>query len=564
MSGVVIPAFNGGQAPKLGRLPGPVLDRVDRGSVNFSGMVRGLDQVQRSAEGLARAAAPVLMDPNMYAGELRGSEAVARGVAVVGEVIGKIAQHEAEAKNSADVADAELAMNRELTEFETWKGDPENMARPDIWAGEWNGRLSRLAEKFDKREDWSPDAKQRLGTAFTQFVGQSEMRVRVGAQRAQFGRAAKAADARFQIAESKGDVAGMVAAAEEEARFTGDPPEVAAAKVLDGKQRVHAKQRADHMATKPRDYEALMHKPAEERPEYMRDMDEGEMARDRAQIPGVLAGKRAAEIDLIKDDLRKGELVTGMQLYRRLRDGLYDPDRMLSGEDVRQIHKIINAPKANDPSAFVAMQARISDFDPADGDLGAANLKAEIRLHFDGDHEDALLKRFDETLKAPLNDMTRAKNGVFKEIDAHLSNGFFGAWMVPAYALTEDANGNLTRPALRPWEKGPQAIKLSQEDADAYDKAKKAGGASWEKLTIVDQNLKLSASRAAAGLMDTIEQNISSGSYKTAVELLDDYAVKMGAPAKERAQRVLDSPGDMMPPVMGNDLEQRVKAILGK
>jgi hypothetical protein len=208
----------------------PVLDHVGRPSVNFGGVVRGIDQVSQSAAGLARAVAPVLMDPRLFDGENRGLQALANGVADVGAPFLKYAERAAQAKNYADMADAEHAMNRERADFETWK--QANLARPESWRQEWQRRLADLGKRFDKNETWSPLVKQKLRVEFGRFAGQSVIRVFTDATKATFARASEAVGAKFEMSVLNKDFEGAKAAKVDSVAMGLETPEQAAVDLL--------------------------------------------------------------------------------------------------------------------------------------------------------------------------------------------------------------------------------------------------------------------------------------------------------------------------------------------
>jgi hypothetical protein len=460
-----VPLYNNGESLKFGRLPLPVLDRENRGSagVNYGGVQRGIGQVVQSADGLTRAMAPVLLNPNMFDGERQGLEALGKGVQAVGAMFQEVVEREAQAKNYADLADAEMAMNQELANFETWK--QANLARPESWREEWQRRLTDLGKRFDKNETWSPVVKQKLGVEFGRFAGQSGIRIGTDATKATFARASEALGARFEMSVLNKDLEGAKAAKAESVAMGLETPERAAVDLFKANRGVARLELQEAIKTMPSvvlsflgtkgDAETRRTGDTETNaatgvpisggtadgtgvPNYIRDLTEAEKVEARDLATASLFDQKRNLLNLGTQEIKAGHIKNAQELEAWIETN--DPTVVLDAADYEHLEEVIagNRPLNQDTDWNEAVAA-ITQFPVKAPEAEKRKQEAYLKSQFDRRFDGPVKAELYEMLEERLQEYDDAKAADFRDIvemsESMLKTGKFGK--VTAQALDE-------------------------------------------------------------------------------------------------------------------------------
>ena len=437
--GVVIPLPNGGESLKFGKLPGPVLDHVDRGSVNFSGMVSGLGQVMQSAEGLSRAMAPVLMNPRMFDGERQGMEALGQGVQALGSLFKEVAEREAQAKNYADMADAEVVMQGELADFETWKQG--RLGNPETWGAEWERRLGKLAERFDKQEGWSPLVQQQLGLSFGRFVGQSKIRVGTDATKAQFARAGAAANARFDTAIFNNDLEGAKAAKADEVALGLTVPEQAVLDIQKAQRNIGHQKLLEDIKSMPSTVLSFLAEPVTEKtPEYIRDLNAAQKVEATSLATASLFDTKRDLLSRATQEIKSGGINDASTLEEWVKK--WDTMANLDAGDLDHLESVMGNARPKNQDADWNEAVRVISSVPLTGtEAQRAKSVAYLKLQFEQAFDGPVLAELNSLLDEHVSRGSEARAGVLKDVidasDKMVKEGKFG----DIYKADLDAQG---------------------------------------------------------------------------------------------------------------------------
>lgn len=421
---VEIPLYNRGESIKHDGLPAPVLDNQRRPQVDLGGMSAGIGRVMRAAEDLASASAPVLVPQSIATSQARGMDALGEGVQRIAGVLQELEQRKLEAKNYADLADAQNQMDQAYASFTKWRSQPENIGNPDSWEGEWKRQHEALSKALRSNKSYSPMVQDRLAVELQRFGGKTAIDVATDSLKAHLQRGSAAAEAKFQMAEMNGDVQGMIAAKAEQSRFNGQPPEVAAAEVMAAKDRIEKKARAQSLdnliAQNPREAVGLFSQ-NDTLSEYKLEPSERESYLHKAQ--SVFAFRENQAVEGIKNGIARGDIVKPEDL---------EPWRVdISDATHAELVGVLNRSRpVNQDADWNGAFAAIKAFDVNAPDEVRAKNEAELRtqigIRFNGAYE----KELNDALTERLNAGDDAQNADVKDIadlsERMLKRGDFG------------------------------------------------------------------------------------------------------------------------------------------
>lgn len=198
-----IPTIALSQLKPLPNTPDPVLDREKRPTMDLSG-------VMQAAGRLGKAGMMPDINPAPFVAEAGALDAVGRAVTQAGGILEAHAMKRMEAKNDADLADAELALKNEQADFENWKMENPN---PDTWGPEWERRGHEALQTQLSNEHLSRSGREALALQGKRWLGNSLLDVSRDSTKATYARAASSVRAEYERAVAAGDFAGAEAAA---------------------------------------------------------------------------------------------------------------------------------------------------------------------------------------------------------------------------------------------------------------------------------------------------------------------------------------------------------------
>ncbi|CAB4155618.1 Glycoside hydrolase, family 24 [uncultured Caudovirales phage] len=198
-----IPTIALSQLKPLPNTPDPVLDREKRPTMDLSG-------VMQAAGRLGKAGMMPDINPAPFVADAGALDAVGRAVTQAGGILEAHAMKRMEAKNDADLADAELALKNEQADFENWKMENPN---PDTWGPEWERRGHEALQTQLSNEHLSRSGREALALQGKRWLGNSLLDVSRDSTKATYARAASSVRAEYERAVAAGDFAGAEAAA---------------------------------------------------------------------------------------------------------------------------------------------------------------------------------------------------------------------------------------------------------------------------------------------------------------------------------------------------------------
>lgn len=184
------------KAPAMERGRGP---RVDAS--------QALQGVARLAGAVGDAAVDLPgVNPNLGQGGAQGLQAQGAGLENVSDVLFDIQERVAEAKNYTDEHEAQLAMDREVGEFEKWRIENPD---PTTWEGEWRSRMDRFKGGYFEGKSLAPVAIDAIKMRADSFTERRAIQVGVDAMRETVGRATSALNADVIRMKEAGDYQGL-------------------------------------------------------------------------------------------------------------------------------------------------------------------------------------------------------------------------------------------------------------------------------------------------------------------------------------------------------------------
>lgn len=181
--------------------PRPTMETEGAPRVDASEAVRGLARLSGAIQGGGTQLPQV--DPNLGQGQAAGMEAIGEGVQDVGSALLDIEQRVQTAKNYADEHAAQIAMDREVLEFEKWRQDHPD---PTEWEPGWQERMSQFSSRYFADKNLSPAAETKIRQRMESFTSRTGVRVGMDAMRETVGQAASALMADVERADEAGDL----------------------------------------------------------------------------------------------------------------------------------------------------------------------------------------------------------------------------------------------------------------------------------------------------------------------------------------------------------------------
>lgn len=605
----IVPHFNGGEQPGVSQPNAPVLDREARPRINASEIMGALGA---SAQSFANfAVAQPTMPVGAFNGQFAGAQAIVEGLGNLTQALGGIALKRQEAKNYADVAEAETQMAALLEEQENFKARSPD---PETWGANWTKLVEGYGKAYSGRSDLSPAAREEIDVRLSRFATLGTLRVEGDATRATFARARKAGLAKIEVAVASGD-AGAIPATFDELESAGHLfPEERQALEFDAMERVNGMRRDVLKNQVAADLEAGDATTAKERIRQARDVD-GILRADeaRAQIAEIEARheyrmkSQDAEIDALDDP--KGFLTvmeTGgydflsradqyryretaqRQIEEQRRASLssvkdaidIDPGRAgrksvadydlpqladLSEVDKGLLDQYLKGEKLNDLSRFNEVRAMIGQYDPATDPVGTRrnDILATVDILFDGDRRkelEQMLESHVSFMQSPkgveVGELTRTLASRYDQLQADAANGRFGDFRFTGVVQETDENGvefygvpdeNGNRTVGRVFKRKYRELELSEDDRRNID-AKKP------PAFVEDLKSRDKANAELRRRVDAVEAAIKSGAVKSVDEIdamLNSFDTGWGA---KRADAALDSAVPLFGPVGGSNL----------
>jgi hypothetical protein len=214
----------------------PVMEQQAGPRVDASEAVRGIARLTGALSGTT----PVgKVDPNLGQRSAQGVQSIGQGVGDVGSALFDISKRVAEAKNYADEHEHQLAMDREVGEFEKWR-----MQNPDPtgWEPAWRERMERFGGQYMAGKNLAPVTQERIKQRLGQFTERRAIQVGVDAMRESVGRATSALNAEYMRAVESGDAGAAQAIADDGFRRGWIPEDQAERMKIQAQDQIETKQ----------------------------------------------------------------------------------------------------------------------------------------------------------------------------------------------------------------------------------------------------------------------------------------------------------------------------------
>ncbi len=196
-----VPLFNDGQSRPAPRGPKQARMPDKSGSISTASLdTRGVSQA------MLQASQQPTIPLNAFQGDAIAGEAWGNALQNIGAVIGKVAEDRMQAKNYADLADAEGYMNTQLSEFE--KEKQANINNPDSWGGLWQKKFQGIQKTIETNKNYSPFVRERLRNHLVRWGSSAAINIEGDATQATFARAKQSSEANFLSAIDAGDLEG--------------------------------------------------------------------------------------------------------------------------------------------------------------------------------------------------------------------------------------------------------------------------------------------------------------------------------------------------------------------
>jgi len=201
----MIPLYRDGQsapAPRNARSP-MAPDLSGRLRVDTSGVARAAYD----------ATAQEKLGPGAFQGDAIAGNAWANTMQHLGGILGQVANDRMEAKNYADLTDAQAFLSTKEAEFEKVK--QENLSKPEEWGSLWEQHVESARNALDANESYSPVVKEQLRNHLVKWSSHGLINTEHDATQSIFKRATTSSEAKFLTFIENGNIAG----AEEEKRL---------------------------------------------------------------------------------------------------------------------------------------------------------------------------------------------------------------------------------------------------------------------------------------------------------------------------------------------------------
>ena len=134
----------------------PVMEQERGPRVDASEAVRGIARLTGAIESPAQVEQ---LNPELGQGVARGTQAIGQGITDVGSALFDISQRVAEAKNYHDEHQAQLALDREVGEFEKEKA---SLTDPMMWEPAWKARMERFSGQYFNGKNLAPATQEAI------------------------------------------------------------------------------------------------------------------------------------------------------------------------------------------------------------------------------------------------------------------------------------------------------------------------------------------------------------------------------------------------------------------
>jgi hypothetical protein len=134
----------------------PVMEQERGPRVDASEAVRGIARLTGAIESPTQVEQ---LNPELGQGVARGTQAIGQGITDVGGALFDISQRVAEAKNYHDEHQAQLALDREVGEFEKEKA---SLTDPMMWEPAWKARMERFSGQYFNGKNLAPATQEAI------------------------------------------------------------------------------------------------------------------------------------------------------------------------------------------------------------------------------------------------------------------------------------------------------------------------------------------------------------------------------------------------------------------
>lgn len=578
----------GPQAPVMEQQGGPRVDAsaAVRGVAALAGVVQGVQVGQ--------------IDPNLGQQSAQGLQAIGAGVGDVGSALFDISQRVAEAKNYADEHDAQLAMDREVGEFEKWRiQNPD----PTGWEPAWRERMDRFGGQYFGGKNLAPVAqeaiKQRLGT----FTERRAIQVGVDAMRESVGRATSAMSAEYMRAVEAGDAEAAQMIATDGFKRGWIPEDQAERMKIQARDQVESKQiemlqnqkdtfllygdeqgAIEAVQAMPirEDEKALEIASVRERAGYQITIQEVEDIIDPTERIARIEG---GEFDRLRPSDKAALLNQSYQMLNAettgtvaamkeeidLRGGI-QPTELEGREDFKAlpdrekeaIRQYLTQGAKNDIGEFTGLLNKARTYDASADPRGAerAELENLIALNFDGSRGGELLAALEESASrgGPLKASERVLSDVFTSLQKRYDAGELGGFRVTGDQISKrtdengvevytvpDPNGEFEQKGFLGTYRG-RVIQLSEQDRLRFEEKGKDGGQVFE-----DIKAKETAFSKFLDVQQEVDRKVKAGEITEADDISNEVNRLLGGEVLNSLESRLqmDGAGRTLPAIGG-------------
>lgn len=574
----------------------PVMEQERGPRVDASEAVRGIARLTGALE------APQVgqLDPNLGQGAARGLQAVGQGIGDVGGALFDISQRVAEAKNYADEHEAQIAMDREVGEFEKWRiQNPD----PTGWEPAWRERMDRFGGQYFNGKNLAPVAQEAIKQRLGSFTERRAIQVGVDAMRENVGRATSAGMAQYMRAVEAGSAPEAEGIADDLFRRGWIPEDQAERMKIQARDQVETKQ--IEMLQNQKDtfllygdeqgaIEAVQAMPIREDEKALEIAAVRERAGYQIAIREVedildpnerIARLEAGEFDRLRPSDKAALLNQSYQMLNAettgtvaamkeeidLRGGIQPAElegredfKMLPDREKEAIRQYVAQGAKNDIGEFTGLLNRARAYDPSADPRGAerAELENLIALNFDGSRGGELLTALQEAAErgGPMKASDRVLSDVFTSLQRRYEAGEIGGFRVTGDQISKrtdengvevytvpDPNGEFEQKGFLGTYRG-RVIQLSEQDRLRFEEKGRDAGQVFE-----DIKAKESAFSKFLDVQQEVDRKVKAGELTEADEIANEVNRLMGGEIINSLESRLqmDGAGRTMPSMGG-------------
>lgn len=426
--------------------------------------------------------------------------AIGGAIAQAGGMLEQIALKRLEAKNYADMAEAETEAQGAMAKHLEWRMRNPN---PETWAANFEETFAKTRSAIEGR-GFAPLVREKLKISLDSLAMKGRIDVGLAATKTEIDRSVSAASAKFSMGVDSGNMETVDAALADFGTLTGAPPEVlqekraVAMKQIEGKA---DKKRFDDLLlfidNDPREGAALIEAHNRTRPFSSAEMLDLQRATETSTNR-----KRGADNGAVKALWKAGQVKTPEDL---------EAFPYLSDEDRLDWKEQLTKPVLNDSAEYERTLGRIARYKAADDPTGQgiAELRTTILKRFDTGYEETLKEKLDAKIKPTAQDLPNDVARAWLDEQVFDKNGL-GAWKMEkkdeaGKPVLKKREASYSQSIEDGWFSAPKTVTTKREDV-------------FEPEMVEDPVKKAALAEKVKAIMAEVDRATKAGEVKTTGE----------------------------------------------